>query len=137
MLRSFLLRMTSLDPPTALPRRFFCYPHFTAEKLKPKTLETLARDQERPCTGISTYVTGPWGAEGAHSLFLCSPQGPGRSARPGPSYLEMPAKAQMFSVRLPSLSTRHAGPPGPWGHASHAAGTMETTHKSEGETGSS
>ena len=35
----------------------------------------------------------------------------------------MPAKAQMFSVRLPSLSTRHEGPPGPRGQASHAAGT--------------
>ena len=33
----------------------------------------------------------------------------------------------MFSVRLPSLSTRHEGPPGPRGHASHAAGTMETS----------
>lgn len=39
----------------------------------------------------------------------------------------MPANAQMFSVRLPSLSTRHEGPPGPRGHASHAAGTMETS----------
>lgn len=29
----------------------------------------------------------------------------------------------MFSVRLPSLSTRHEGPPGPRGQASHAAGT--------------
>lgn len=52
---------------------------------------------------------------------------------PSPSYLEMPAKAQMFSVRLPSLSTRHEGPPGPPGHASHAAGTVETTQESEGE----
>lgn len=52
---------------------------------------------------------------------------------PSPSYLEMPAKAQMFSVRLPSLSTRHEGPPGPPGHASHAAGTMKTTRGSEGE----
>lgn len=30
----------------------------------------------------------------------------------------------MFSVRLPSVSTRHVGPPGPWGPASQAAGTV-------------
>lgn len=65
------------------------------------------------------------GPGGAHGLFLCPPQAAGHP--PGPSYLEMPAKAQMFSVRLPSLSTRHEGPPGPRGHASHAAGTVETT----------
>lgn len=39
----------------------------------------------------------------------------------------------MFSVRLPSLSTRHEGPPGLRGHASQAAGTMEATQDSEGE----
>lgn len=50
-----------------------------------------------------------------------------------PSYLEMPVKAQMFSVRLPSLSTRHEGPPGPRGQASHASGTMETIQGSEEE----
>lgn len=65
------------------------------------------------------------GPGGAHGLFLCPPQAAGHP--PGPSYLEMPAKVQMFSVRLPSLSTRHEGPPGPRGHASHAAGTVETT----------
>lgn len=39
----------------------------------------------------------------------------------------------MFSVRLPSLSTRHEWPPGPRGHASHAVGTVETIQESEGE----
>ena len=74
----------------------------------------------------------PMGGGPGRSLFPCSPQGNGRSARPGPSYLEMPQKAQMFSVRLPSLSTKHEEPLGPRGHFSHAAGTMETTQGSEG-----
>lgn len=68
------------------------------------------------------------GPGGAHGLFLRPPQGAEH-----PSYLEMPAKAQMFSVRLPSLSTRHEGLPGPRGQASHRAGTAETIQGSEEE----
>lgn len=61
------------------------------------------------------HISGPWGRS--------QPSSP-PSLRVGHhSYLEMPAKAQMFSVRLPPLSTRHEGPPGPRGQASHAAGT--------------
>lgn len=75
-------------------------------------------------------TSGPWGSP--QSIPRPTPRGR-TPARPGPSYLEMPAKAQMFSVRLPSLSTRHEGPPGPRGHASHAAGTVETSQGSEGE----
>lgn len=71
------------------------------------------------------------GCQGHTAYFSAHPKELGML--PSPSYLEMPAKAQMFSVRLPSLSTRHEGPPGPPGHASHAAGTMETTGGSEGE----
>lgn len=52
-------------------------------------------------------------------------------ARQSSSYLESPAKAQMFSVRLPSVSTRPEGPLDPRGHASHAAGTVEGAYRSE------
>lgn len=76
------------------------------------------------------HTSGPLGNPG--SIPLPSPRGCVRTSRVRhPPYLEMPAKAQMFSVRLPSLSTRHEGPPGPRGHASHAAGTVETTEGSE------
>lgn len=102
-------------------------------------LETLARDQERPALAQEYAPTwqGPEGQRAPTAYFSAHPKGLGIPARPGPSYLEMPAKAQMFSVRLPSLSTRLAGPPGPCGHASHAPGTMETVQKSEGEADSS
>lgn len=90
-------------------------------------LRSLRRGALCPCTGVHTPQ---W--EGVPP-FLCTPQGTGHQARSGFSYLERPAKAQMFSVRLPSISTRHGGPPGLRGHASHAAGSKETTQVRQGE----
>lgn len=104
--------------------------HLQVRKLRPRVQSSEHSALVQDCTGAGGGGARS-GCRGHTANFSAHPKELGML--PSPSYLEMPAKAQMFSVRLPSLSTRHEGPPGPPGHASHAAGTVETTQESEGE----
>lgn len=126
----------SLELPTALPPRRSS--HYLISHLRRlRGPKVRGAGELCLCTEMG-LVRVPGGGESPPSHPMPTIE---LSIRPGQTYapppnLETPAKAQMFSVKLPSLSTRHEEPPGPRGHASHAAGTVETPFRVRGNRAS-